>query len=87
MISGEGDVEQLRSESSGGSAVTTPTETVVTIDDDVFVVEGGGNGHQLGMSQYGAYAMAEEGFDYEEIVEFYYPGVQVEYFEYDGEIK
>jgi stage II sporulation protein D len=29
------------------------------------------------MSQYGAYAMAQQGFDYDEIVEFYYPGVRV----------
>jgi len=86
VISGEGEVDELYSE-NGMGAVTTPQETVVTIEDDVFVVEGGGNGHQLGMSQFGAYAMAEEGFDYEEIVEFYYPGVQVEYFEYNEETK
>ena len=43
-----------------------------------FVVEGAGNGHQLGMSQYGAYAMAEQGFTYDEIIKFYYTGVRVD---------
>jgi stage II sporulation protein D len=50
---------------------------VVTITGTTFRIEGAGNGHQLGMSQYGAYAMAQQGFSYDQIVEFYYPGVQV----------
>ena len=29
------------------------------------------------MSQYGALAMAERGFSYDEIIEFYYPGTYV----------
>lgn len=55
----------------------TPVDTVVTITAEKFVLKGAGNGHQMGMSQFGAYAMAEEGFDYDEIVEFYYPGTRV----------
>lgn len=35
-------------------------------------------GHQLGMSQYGAYAMAERGFDYDEIVESISRGIEVD---------
>lgn len=89
VISGTGEVAQLCSEEGekpAGGSVSTPVQTVVTIEDDIFVVEGGGYGHQLGMSQYGAYAMAQEGFDYDEIVEFYYPGVEVDYYEYDAEL-
>ena len=49
-----------------------------TLKKDVdYTITGGGWGHQLGMSQYGAYAMAQKGFTYDEIVEFYYPGVSV----------
>lgn len=52
--------------------------TEVTVSGSQYVFQGSGWGHQLGMSQYGAYAMAERGFDYDEIVEFYFPGVEVD---------
>ena len=42
-----------------------------------FVISGTGNGHNVGMSQYGAKAMAEQGFSYREILTFYYTGVTV----------
>jgi stage II sporulation protein D len=78
-ISGSGSTEQLNlsSGSSSSSNTATPTNKVVTVSGSTYTVEGAGNGHQLGMSQYGAYAMAQQGFDYDEIVEFYYPGVRV----------
>ena len=78
-ISGTGSVDALEASggSGSGSGSTTPAGTVVTITDRTLVLQGAGNGHQIGMSQYGAYAMAEEGFSYDEIVEFYFPGTQV----------
>ena len=42
-----------------------------------FVITGSGSGHNVGMSQYGAKAMAENGYDYEDILTFYYTGVTV----------
>lgn len=42
-----------------------------------FVITGSGNGHNVGMSQYGAKAMAELGHDYREILEFYYTDVTI----------
>lgn len=36
-----------------------------------------GNGHGVGMSQYGAQAMAQKGADYQEILTHYYTGVQL----------
>ncbi len=39
---------------------------------------GGGNGHGVGMSQYGAKGMAEEGKTAEEILEHYYTGTMVQ---------
>lgn len=77
-ISGSGSVDELDISSGGSSGATSPTGTVVTVTGSTFVLEGSGSGHNLGMSQYGAYAMAQEGFTYDEIVEFYYPGVEVE---------
>lgn len=42
-----------------------------------FTVEGTGYGHGVGLSQWGAFAMAQKGWDAERIVEYYYPGVSV----------
>jgi stage II sporulation protein D len=36
-----------------------------------------GNGHGVGMSQYGANGMAKEGFNYKQILKHYYLGVEV----------
>ena len=41
---------------------------------DVFVFEGRGSGHGVGLSQWGAKGMAERGFSYREILEHFYPG-------------
>ncbi len=42
-----------------------------------FTIKGHGYGHGVGMSQYGSKVMAEEGFDFEDILKYYYPGVQI----------
>ena len=49
----------------------------VEVSGSSYVFNGSGNGHQLGMSQFGANAMARQGFTGEEIVEFYFPGTNV----------
>ena len=49
----------------------------MTVSGSSYSFQGSGNGHQLGLSQYGAWAMAERGFTYDEIIEFYYPGTYV----------
>lgn len=38
---------------------------------------GGGYGHGIGLSQYGADGMAKEGYDYREILETFYPGTSL----------
>lgn len=43
-----------------------------------YVFEGSGWGHGLGMSQWGAKKMAEEGYTYEQILQHYYTGTKVE---------
>lgn len=42
------------------------------------VITGEGWGHQIGMSQYGAKAMADQGFTYGEILSHYYTGLAAE---------
>lgn len=79
VITGSGTKSRLELEEKSDETVPPPAvETTITVSGSKYVVEGSGNGHQMGMSQYGAYAMAEEGFTYDQIVEFYYPGVEVD---------
>lgn len=44
---------------------------------DEYVFNGRGFGHGVGMSQYGAMGMAEEGFDYIEILNWYYTNIEI----------
>ena len=76
-ISGSGSVSALEpgSGSSGGSNEGGGT---VTVSGSSYVFDGAGWGHQIGLSQYGANAMARLGYTGEEIVEFYFPGTRVE---------
>ena len=77
-ISGSGSITPAEDAASGGGSGTdTPTGTQVTVSGSSYSFQGSGNGHQLGLSQYGARAMAERGFTYDEIIEFYYPGTYV----------
>lgn len=44
---------------------------------DTIIFYGKGYGHGVGMSQYGAKKMAEIGFDYKDILKFYFPYLQI----------
>lgn len=52
-----------------------------TIDSSLvsYQVNGTGSGHNVGMSQWGANAMAKQGFTYDEILKFYFTGVEIKY--------
>ena len=76
VISGSGKISSLAEGNTGASGTNVGGGTV-TVSGDTYVFDGAGWGHQLGMSQFGANAMAREGFDYDEILKFYFPGVQV----------
>lgn len=39
---------------------------------------GGGFGHGVGLSQYSAYTLAEQGWNYAQILQFYYPGTSLQ---------
>ncbi|MEN2767316.1 stage II sporulation protein D [Ornithinibacillus xuwenensis] len=45
--------------------------------DNYLIFTTKGNGHGVGMSQYGANGMAKEGKNYEEIVKYYYKGIEI----------
>lgn len=65
-----GGVEEIGAAGSGG-------QTTIGASGTVFDFNGTGWGHNVGMSQYGAYAMAQQGYTYERILQFYYTGVTI----------
>ena len=67
---------QLRSAVGDGVIRSTLFE-IREIDGDVVFV-GSGHGHGVGMSQWGAQAMAERGADYRAILAAFYPGTRLE---------
>jgi stage II sporulation protein D len=46
-------------------------------EGDRFIFEGYGSGHGIGMCQNGAAAMGEQGFNYREILAYYYPNTRI----------
>lgn len=52
--------------------------SISTISGGKFVFEGTGSGHGVGLSQRGAQAMAQKGYDYEEILCHYYTDITIE---------
>lgn len=51
---------------------------ISTVKNGKFLFEGAGNGHGVGLSQKGAQGMAQQGYDYEDILNHYYTGVTIE---------
>ena len=54
------------------------THFSVIIEDENFIFEGRGYGHGVGLSQWGALELANEGKNYMEILEHYYPGTVIQ---------
>jgi stage II sporulation protein D len=50
----------------------------ITFNAQQYVFTGKGWGHGLGMSQWGAKKMAEEGYTYDQILTYYYSGTKIE---------
>ena len=53
------------------------TAFTISYSDNLFVIKTKGYGHRVGMSQYGAEAMALSGSTYDEILRHYYAGVEL----------
>lgn len=53
------------------------TAFTVTPQEDGLLFETRGYGHRVGLSQYGAQAMAKEGADFAQILQHYYPGTSI----------
>ena len=60
---------------NGFSVLSSSGKSAVSSDGAKgYIFNGGGWGHGVGMSQYGANVMAEQGAAYTEILAHYYPG-------------
>jgi len=49
----------------------------ITQKENNIIIKTKGYGHGVGMSQYGALAMAKKGYKYDEILKYYYQGVEI----------
>ena len=76
----QGNVEissnQLRME-AGPSKVKSTMFASIKKTKDGWTISGKGNGHGIGMCQWGAKAMAEKGKNYKQILKQYYPGAAI----------
>ncbi|MFB5678749.1 SpoIID/LytB domain-containing protein [Paenibacillus terreus] len=74
LISGSGESAW----SGSGMVVMNGSHEARVIDKEQrFIFTGQGNGHGLGLSQWGAKGMADEGYDYKEILQHYYQNVSI----------
>ena len=82
-ISGGGTVSQYNGAAEETYVITSAgtsklqKETPASSSDKI-TFTGSGWGHNVGMSQWGASAMAEQGYDYRDILQFYYTGVTIQ---------
>ena len=82
MLSGSGTASRYTGSSAGAYVITSSgtaplSDAVSAPQGDTIVLTGTGSGHNVGMSQYGAKAMAESGHTYLDILNFYYTGVVI----------
>lgn len=80
-IGGSGETKKLSGNpyvitSSGTQFLPAPTGGTST-GETVYTITSYGWGHSVGMSQWGAYAMAQQGKTFTEILTFYYPGIEI----------
>lgn len=52
----------------------------LTLNNGIYTMKGKGYGHGVGMSQWGAHSMGQQGKSYQDIVQFYFPGTTVSQF-------
>lgn len=79
MISGDGKTTQNGAGAKDTYVITSggiaSLERENSSTNNTFTFSGSGWGHNVGMSQWGAFAMAEKGYDYRDILQFYYTGI------------
>jgi stage II sporulation protein D len=62
-----------------GSNLIRSTNFTVILKSDSVIFEGLGWGHGVGMCQWGANFMARQGYKYDQILKYYYPGTEIKH--------
>lgn len=70
--------EKDGTETTGGNLLPSAYFSMEQYPGEKIVLTGGGYGHGVGMSQNGANAMAEKGYAFEEILEYFFNNTQLE---------
>ncbi|MDR1328810.1 MAG: SpoIID/LytB domain-containing protein [Oscillospiraceae bacterium] len=73
-INGSGETVEVGASTVGSVKTESSADGKI---DGKFTISGTGKGHNVGMSQWGAYAMAQRGMTYLDIIHFYYTGVEI----------
>lgn len=82
QISGSAEILSDRSSDTSFETKTDYPEVyrssrTVYNNTNQYMVYGSGWGHNVGLSAYGAYAMGQQGYTYQQILQFYYQGVSI----------
>lgn len=76
-VAAAGDVTYVQSGTEQRAYAVTQNGSSFNNYGDSIVINGSGSGHGVGMSQHGAQGLAEMGYSYEQILKWYYTGVDV----------
>ncbi|MFH0941361.1 MAG: SpoIID/LytB domain-containing protein [Candidatus Omnitrophota bacterium] len=60
-----------------GPDLIRSTNFSIVIERDRVIFSGKGWGHGVGLCQWGAYGMSNKGYNYKQILDFYYPGAEI----------
>lgn len=72
------DHRKRRHKVEGGTLLPSAYFTLKQKKEEGLEITGGGYGHGVGMSQNGADKMAEQGYTWEEILEYFFNQVRIE---------
>ncbi|HZV80655.1 MAG TPA: SpoIID/LytB domain-containing protein [Geobacteraceae bacterium] len=75
---GDSKISAVNFRKAVGYSVLKSTNFTLRQRGDEIIFSGAGNGHGVGLCQWGAKQRAGDGFSYREILNYYYPGVRLE---------
>ncbi len=76
-IGSGGDVTPVSGSASSVYLRSRLSSSALSSSGSALVISGRGWGHNVGMSQWGARGMSEQGYTYDEIIKYYYTGVDI----------
>jgi len=75
------NIRSIIRRSNGG--ILKSTMFNINFDGDTIEINGKGNGHGVGLCQWGTIYLSHEGTDYKEILSHYFPGAEINPIDYD----